>query len=187
MRTIETTVYKFDELSETAKQKALESFYDINVDYEWWEFIYDDAKNVGIKITGFDLDRRKNCEGKFYDDAEEVANKILQEHGDTCETYKTAKAFLGELANIESRYKGRWSQYNDETPEDEREYDDFDDYFEQEAEYDIEDAKNDFKKYIFSDYANMLQENYEYLTSEEAIIESIEANEYEFTENGKLI
>jgi predicted transcriptional regulator len=33
----------------------------------------------------------------------------------------------------------------------------------------------------------MLQKEYEYLTSEEAIIETIEANEYEFTEKGEMI
>ena len=32
----------------------------------------------------------------------------------------------------------------------------------------------------------MLRNEYEYLTSEEAVIESIRANEYEFTEDGKL-
>lgn len=44
--TIEKTAYKFAELSEMAKQKALESLYDLNVDYDWWDYIYDDAKNV---------------------------------------------------------------------------------------------------------------------------------------------
>ena len=33
----------------------------------------------------------------------------------------------------------------------------------------------------------MLQKKFEYLQSEEAIKETIEANEYEFTANGKLI
>jgi len=32
----------------------------------------------------------------------------------------------------------------------------------------------------------MLQKEYEYETSEEAIVETIKANEYEFTEDGNL-
>jgi hypothetical protein len=32
----------------------------------------------------------------------------------------------------------------------------------------------------------MLRQEYEYLTSEGAIIETIEANEYEFTEEGRM-
>jgi hypothetical protein len=45
----ETKKYQFSELSETAKESAIENLAWINVEhYEWWEFVYDDAKNVGI-------------------------------------------------------------------------------------------------------------------------------------------
>jgi len=57
MRTIETTVYKFDELSDEAKQQSIENLYDLNVDYEWWDCTYEDAENIGLKISEFDLDR----------------------------------------------------------------------------------------------------------------------------------
>jgi len=188
MRTIETTVYKFDELNENAKQKALQQFYDLNVSHDWWDYTYDDAKNVGIKITAFDLDRRKSCDGEFYDNAEAVAQKITEEHGENCETYKTAKAFLLEMEAMEERAKTDYENYKIKNPiEEEREYSDFNSYFDYEWENETEDAKEDFKKSIFEDYANMLQNEYEYLTSEAAIIESIEANEYEFTEDGKRI
>ena len=40
MKTIETVVYDFDELSDEAKQKAINNLSDINVDYGWWEFQY---------------------------------------------------------------------------------------------------------------------------------------------------
>lgn len=42
MRTIETTVYTFDELSDSAKQKALDADRDRDVDHNWWEFTYED-------------------------------------------------------------------------------------------------------------------------------------------------
>ena len=51
-RTIRTKVYLFSELSDQAKQKVIEDNYDINVDYEWWESAYEDAANIGLKITG---------------------------------------------------------------------------------------------------------------------------------------
>ena len=116
----------------------------------------------------------------------EVAQKILEEHGDQCGTYKTAAAFMEELENLKNLELGRYEQYCDETPEDERPYDDFDEWLSCHDD-DIETAKDEFKKSILEDYSIMLQEEYEYLTSEEAIIETIEANEYEFTENGKRI
>jgi myo-inositol catabolism protein IolC len=34
----EVKVYKFNELDEKAKEKAIERYSDINVDYDWWEF-----------------------------------------------------------------------------------------------------------------------------------------------------
>lgn len=44
-----------------------------------------------------------------------------------------------------------------------------------------------FKRRLESEILNWLIQEYEYLTSEEAIIETIEANEYEFTKEGKSI
>ena len=64
-RTIRTKVYLFSELSDQAKQKVIEDNYDINVDYEWWESAYEDAANIGLKITGFDIDRGSYCNGEF--------------------------------------------------------------------------------------------------------------------------
>ena len=187
-RTIEIQAYKFDELSETAKQKVLEKFYDFNVNLDWWDYVYDDAKNVGLKITSFDLDRNKNCEGELYWNADAVAQKITEEHGDTCETYKTAMAFLLELEAMEERARTAYDDYKAATTiEDERDYSDFDGFYEYKFEEERDDLFEQFEKDIFSDYANMLQNEYEYLTSEAAIIESIEANEYEFDENGKRI
>ena len=44
-----------------------------------------------------------------------------------------------------------------------------------------------FKKELEEEYLSMLKRELEYLTSEEAIIESIESNDYEFNEEGELI
>jgi len=44
MKTIEINLYQFNELSESAKQTAIEWYRSVNLDYDWWEFIYDDAK-----------------------------------------------------------------------------------------------------------------------------------------------
>jgi hypothetical protein len=92
-RTVKIKVYQFDELDEKAQQKALEHFYDINVDYEWWEWMYEDAERAGIKITSFDIDRRE-INGEFTDSATIVAEKIMEDHGPDSETYKIAKKFM---------------------------------------------------------------------------------------------
>ena len=42
MKTIQLDLYGFDELDEKAQQKALEQFRDINLLFDWWEFQFDD-------------------------------------------------------------------------------------------------------------------------------------------------
>jgi hypothetical protein len=46
----------------------------------------------------------------------------------------------------------------------------------------VEETRHNFCREIY----RALETEYDYLTSEEAIIETIEANEYEFTEDGEL-
>lgn len=166
----ETKVYPFDELSDEAKQKALKELCDINVYYNWWESIYADAANVGIKITAFDIDRNSYCKGDFCEDAEDVAKKIMAEHGKDCETYKTATTFLAAV-------KAGKKAFENSAERGDLEYNETSDY---------ENLVEEFEEFILEDYRIMLQKEYESLISEEAILETIKANEYEFTEDGKL-
>ena len=54
MKTIQLNLYEFAELEEIAKQKAIEAHRYINVDYRWWDFIYDDfisiCQTIGITV-----------------------------------------------------------------------------------------------------------------------------------------
>lgn len=158
MKTKTINLYSFEELNEDQQQKAIEKLWDLNTTHEWWEYTYEDAENIGLKLTGFDLDRGSYCSGDFIGSDEECANLILENHGDKCETYKTAKAFLDEFNKLD-----------EDTQEDER-----------------QDLADKFLKSILEDYRIMLSKEYDYLTSKEAIIESIKANEYTFNEKGEL-
>jgi hypothetical protein len=153
MRIVETKVYLFDELSDEAKEKAIEGLADINIDHEWWDCTYEDAANVGIKLTEFDIGRGNYCRGEFIDSAEDVAAEIIKGHGESCETHKTATEFLNHITEDENERA---------------------------------ELNNEFAYSILEDYRIILQKEYEYLTSEDMIIETIKANEYEFTEDGKL-
>jgi hypothetical protein len=170
MKTIEVKVYEFAELSEKAKQKAIERFSDINVNFEWWENTYEDAANIGLKIKGFDIDRGSYVKGEFTLAANEVAQNILNEHGETCETYKTAQNFMNDWQTV-------LANYMDETHED---------YESSESEESLLEIEEEFLRSLCEDYRIILQNEYEYQTSEAAIIEGIEANEYDFTEDGTL-
>ena len=65
MRTIETVVYKFNELNEKSKDFAVKEFSRDYPDYEWWNGVYSDAENIGLKITEFSIDRADFCNGNF--------------------------------------------------------------------------------------------------------------------------
>jgi myo-inositol catabolism protein IolC len=154
MKTITKTynVYSFDELDEKGQDKALNNLWDINVDYDWWESVYNDAEDVGINITAFEIDRY--CRGELNLSAKKVALSILENHGELCGTYKTAKDYLIIRHKANKNY--------------------------------LEDIDNDFKNSIFEEYLLILRDEYEYLTSRESIIDTINANEYQFTSNGEL-
>jgi hypothetical protein len=171
MRTIQTTVYTFDELTEKAQQKAIENLYDINIDHNWWGSTYEDAEQIGLKITSFDLDRNRHATGDFLLNAAEVAQNILNNHGPDCSTFKTATAFLEEWQPV-------FNNYMNENHED---------YESRDAEGQLQDIEGEFLNSLLEDYSILLQNESEYLQSREAIIEIIQANEYEFTEDGKLI
>lgn len=148
-------VFSFDELSKEAQEKAIEKLYDINVDIDWWESIYEDANTIGLEITGFDLDRGSYCHGKFTESPETVIKLIKENHGKNTKTYKNAMQYKKELKKTKS-------------------------------DGDYESVRDEFLRSLLEDYRIFLQKDYEYLTSEEAIIETIKCNEYTFLENGTM-
>ena len=171
MKTIEIKVFTFDELSDEAKEVAVNECRDIDVMGSWWIYIYEDAETIGLRITSFELDRNRHAEGEFISDALECAHKITAEHGGMCETFKTAQAFLAERDSIVD------SAELDENGE-----------FVDESELDslLDECEDDFLKSILEDYSIMLQKEFEYLQSDESAIETIRANGYEFLENGTM-
>ena len=52
---------------------------------------------------------------------------------------------------------------------------------------DLEDLDEEYQKEFSEEVLSMLRKEYEHLTSDEYIIEMFDANEYEFTDQGKLI
>jgi len=174
MRKITTTVYTFEELSDEAKENAVSRLRDINVDHEWWDCTYDDAARIGLKITGFDCGRGNSITGEFTESADECADIILADHGPDCDTFKTATDYMARRSELVSRFS---DGINTEIVAEDNEYD-----FDEECD----ELDRDFKRSILEDYLSILRKEYEYLTGDEAIIETIRANGYEFTEDGKL-
>lgn len=163
MRTLRLKVYKFDELSDEAQQNALNELSDINVDPNWWDFTYEDAKDIGLKITSFNLDRNRHANGEFILAANEVAQNVLNYHGENCETYKITVSFMEVWQPIFNTYM--------ET---------------EEGEDELMEIEEQYLKDLLSEYSQILQNESEYLQSKESIKETILANDWDFLENGKM-
>ena len=169
MRTIETIVYSFNELDEKAKLKAIEKHRYFYVHDTWWDNVYESAKEIGLEITGFDLDRSRYIDGKFIKDVESVADYILKEFGETCEAYKMAENYRSKRENtLEKAEKDNFG--------------DFTDLYTLDNELDTLDAefKNDLLKY----YLKCLDLEYEYYMSDEFISDFLINNEYNFLQDG---
>ena len=161
------TTYSFNELSQDAQQTAISDLNDINVDHGWWYSIYEDAETIGVKITSFDIDRGSYCNMEFIDSAIAIAENILKEHGENCQTFKTAVKYLDEYEKLLTEQE----QFGEDS---------------EQLEEEIEELGIEFKQSIEEDYRILLSKEYEYLTSEEAVKETIKANDYEFLSTGKM-
>lgn len=159
-------VYQYSELSEKAKEKARDWYLNATYGCDWSESIYDDAKDAGLKITGFNIDHGNYCNIGFIGTPEKTAEYILKNHGSKCETYTDTQDYNKAIAALALKHPS----------DDERNSDEY-------AEA-LAEVVEEYKNALARSYLVMLRKEYEYLTSEECIAESMEANNYEFCENG---
>ena len=171
MKTKTIEIYEFNELSESAKETALDAVRQGNYGYDWFDFVYEDAESIGLLLTGFGLDRDRHATGIFRDNAECCALFIIDNHGETCETYITAKTYLTD------RDKLIESAPLNEDGELESEYN---------LDCDLNDLDAEFLRSILEDYSMQLQRESEYRDSKEYLLEMIDCNEYTFNVNGKI-
>lgn len=171
MRTATINYYTFNELSDRAKETARNWWRQHALDYDWWDSIYEDAAQVGIKITGFDTGRSCEIDGDFTGTPEETANKILAEHGESTDTAAEARHYLKTLGEFMAT----------------AEKDEYSELATYALEADREDIDKEFLRALLEEYLVMLRSEYEYQYSEECVDELLVANDYEFTEDGKPV
>lgn len=187
--TKEYNVYKFDELSEEGKEKVLEKHRDINVDNEEWsDGIIDEWRsklegqgfnNVEIAYSGF----WSQGDGASFTAKSLDVDKIIKSLG-----LKASKELLEEASagEIDGEVKRTTTMYVHENTtsvflgyhgENEKVNNEVADLEKQIQEYNYKTNKEIY---------NELDKAYEYLTSDEQVIETIKSNDYEFTEDGKI-
>ena len=182
MREMTTMVYSFNELSEAAQDRALNAFRDIDVDGDWYENVYytirTAGKLLGLEIGDIHFDTDLYCIfDAHYRYVRGASAAVCKEFSWADDLHKVAKDLQAlqkrhfyslSCAVTEGRTTNRYS------------------CFRFGEDYECEDLGD-----IIDDFAHwariLLCDDAEYRTSDEAIQEAIEANEYEFTEEGKLV
>ena len=156
-------VYKFDELDKQTKEKVIENYRYINVeDTFWYDCIKEEFDELGLEIKEFNLDRG-NYAKIYIDNLEETSKNIIEEFGDSVLIKQTAKNYINEYEKIQANFK-----------EDE------------DIERELEILDEQYEKEYSEDILSYLRSSYDWEISDEAITETIEANDYDFTTDGKI-
>ncbi len=196
MRMEQVKVYTFDELDENAREVARAWYREGALDYEWWDSVYDWAKEAGrligitvdrIYFSGFSSQGDGACFEGRYSYAKGSVNAIKKEFPSEPKLYRIAELLYDvqrhNFYSIGARCAHRGHYYHsgcmaidvwpDETMSERTTLSEL------HEEY-IIDAMRDFADWIYK----KLREEYEYLMSDEQVDETILANEYEFTAEG---
>lgn len=177
-------VYKFDELSKEMKEKVLEKYRDINVDYDgWWDFVYEDHQQT-LAESGFNNPKMSfsgfwsQGDGASFSADVDVA-KWLKKNKLANKYRKVLNAYEKGDFSLDITKSGR---YEHSGTMDYKSYNMMDDYEQGEevAEMILKDARQKADK-LYKD----LEENYEDMTSDEQVAETLKANDYEFRD-GKI-
>ena len=185
MRTVETKVYEFEELSEQVQERVIGDFNDINVDYDWWDIdglldlTKEEMKKKGIapgeikdvlfsyKISAFDFDRGQYIQfDNVVVNNDDVFRRFLEIPEDLWD--QCAYAFTDHARFVNTCLELQIV----ETPT--------------EKEEKILDRAVEIMADKIHEAWVSLRNDYEYFTSEEAVRDTILANEYEFYEDGKM-
>lgn len=182
-------MFTYHELTEGAQQKVLEKLYDVNVGFgDWWDFVYEEwiekldkmgFYNVKIYFSGFS----SQGDGASFEANVDIEKwltvnkkksqfphvwKIEKENGIACSITKSGHYEHEYTMGIDTSD----SYYMDEKTGSE---------MDELEKLILEDARGQARA-IYKD----LEQEYTWLTSKEAIVDTIEANDWIFLEDGTL-
>ena len=209
-RTVESTVYRFDELSDTAKERARDWWRNCAEGDDWYDSIYEDASSIA-KILGIEFDQKpvklmggatrynpciwfsgfcSQGDGACFESRYSYAKgakKAIREYASQDETLHRIADDLQDIQRrnfyrleAKTRHSGRYYHSGCMNVE----------VFNKESGNEIcGDSEKDLTTILrrFADWIyKQLVVAYDYYYSDENVDESMRLNEYEFTEEGKL-
>ena len=203
---MESTIFTFDELSDAAKERAREWYREGNLDYDWWDTVYDDFSTL-CEILGVELathpvrlmgggTRQKPCiqfrgfwsqgDGASFEGRWRYAKGSVAK----IKAYAPKDAELHDIAARLNAIQRRnfyqlyaiITQRGHYCHENTMQFDVRRDASEATADAGdiIAEAMRDLARWLYA----RLETEYEFLNSDEMVEESITANAYTFTCNG---
>ncbi|MGM5030053.1 antitoxin of toxin-antitoxin stability system [Tardiphaga sp. 862_B3_N4_1] len=207
---IETTLYRLDELSDDAKDKARAWYREGAFDYDWFEFVYDDFERVS-EILGLRLKTRAvrlygggvrhkpciwfqgfwsqgdgACFETFYSYRKEAPRRIREHAPQDTELYRIADALQAiqqrnfYQLHAEASHSGHYYHEYCMSISAERDSATWQDMT-ADAEDTVLEAMRDLARWLY----RQLEIEYEHQTSDAVVDESIEAMDYTFTASGR--
>lgn len=198
MKTKTIQLYTIDELCNEAREKALNKLRENWFDYDWHEGILDEAKTIGA-LMGIDIDKIyfsgfwSQGDGACFECNYQYKKGALKAIKDYAPLDAELHSIAKNLQDIQKRYfyylsasteqRGHYYHeyctcitvrnnapwlYSSDVPE--------------EVEESIKDYLRDFMRWIYS----QLGIEFDYLNSDEVMIENCRSNEYFFDESGVL-
>lgn len=204
----EITVYKFSELEGRAKERAAEKLREWAIDHEWYDCTKEDfesfAERMGFKdvkswFSGF----WSQGDGACFDykglDAEKLFNAdctgfepysavVLEWRKNNAALIRQARrvqdSIWAESVTHNSRYSHSKTRYTSL----------YIDHLGLDCHTrlnamieELEKAVTELQRELSDQYYDVLEKEYEYITSDESISENADANEYEFDAQGRIV
>jgi hypothetical protein len=188
-------MYQSNEELEQLNDELIEKYRGINTDYDWWDCVYEDTKiemeTKGINV--YDI----NFSG-FYSQGDGACfigridmEKFLKAH-QLEQKYMAATFFAGQGELWATLDQGNSRYYHEQTVSASLVVDSYNNYEEDSTRYqvyetmqkvlddewkDLEDDVNNICRGYMQDLYRKLRDEHDYLTSDEVVWETIEANE----------
>ena len=197
MTTVEVNVYQFDELNNKAKEKAREWYRDGGFDYPWWDFIYDDFKERA-KEAGFDVTNiywsgfYSQGDGAMFE-YDYISDKLRLDFINTLGLSQMRKDWLinNTMTSGKGLHRGHYYHKNSCSHNIYWEVDNGDLHWATNFHIWVESFAADFEEYVIDIYKDLccelyrdLENTWDEINSDEAVDETIMANEDVFDEDG---
>lgn len=201
-----TTVYTFVELEEDVKEKVLDRYREWNAGDEWWfenmtdmsepaeEYTFKaQANDAGIHMSRFYF-------SGFYNQGDGAGFDGSVDYEEYIRANKLGNKYRCLLRHVERdggglslRSDDRWG-FSMRVEDADHFFDAYDDTARawassDKAEEQVAELVDEIQQHaieLASDFYQQLEREYEYLTSDEQVIESLDANEILFTEDGNI-